>query len=103
MRSYFFESSVYKPNQRIPDMDTLHFEPPSFHSPDGSHAPDDRARRSDEMNLSDVDVFMLRGRRLQAQVIGDALRRAFAKLPHLLRRRNKGSRTARQHGCHRHA
>ena len=78
-------------------MDTLHFEPPSFHGPDARHTRDDRARRSDEMNLSDLDVFMLRGRRLQAQVVGGALRRAFANLPHLLRR------SVRQHGCPRHA
>jgi len=84
-------------------MDTLHFERPSFHSPEGRHSRDDEARRLDETNLSDVDVFMLRGRRLQAQVVGGALRSAWAKLHHLLRRSDDGSGSARQDGCHRHA
>jgi hypothetical protein len=68
-------------------MDTLHFEPQSFHSRQvrrllGDHEP----RRFDEMNLSEPEAFMLRGLRLQAQVIGGALRHAFAKLRSLLKR-----------------
>jgi hypothetical protein len=66
-------------------MDTLHFEPPSFHSRRVRRLfGDDNARRFDEVNLSEPEVFMLRGRRLQAQVIGEALRHAFAKLRRLL-------------------
>jgi hypothetical protein len=68
-------------------MDTLHFEPQSFHSRQvrrlfGDH----ESRRFDEMNLSEPEVFMLRGRRLQAQTIGGALRYAFAKLRRLVNR-----------------
>jgi hypothetical protein len=68
-------------------MDTFHFEPQSVHSRQvrrlfGDHEP----RRFDEMNLSEPEVFMLRGRRLQAHVIGDALRHALAKLRSLLNR-----------------
>jgi hypothetical protein len=47
---------------------------------------DEQTRRNDELNLSEVEVFMLRGRRLQAQAIGGALCQAFAKLRRLLRR-----------------
>ena len=60
-------------------MDTLHFEPQSFHSPRVKRLfGDQEAPRIDEMNLSELEVFMLRGRRLQAQTIGGALRHAFA-------------------------
>jgi hypothetical protein len=79
-------------------MDTLHFEPLNFHSPEGRRlSRDPGARRIDEMNLSEVEVFMLRGRRLQAQVVGGALRRAWAKVPRLLRRGRA------EPGRHRHA
>ena len=67
-------------------MDTLHFEPRSFHRRQVRLLFRDCHRhRADETNLSDIDVFMLRGRRMQAQVIGGALRRAFAKLSRPLR------------------
>jgi hypothetical protein len=79
-------------------MDTLHFEPPNFHSPEGRRlSRDAEARHIDEMNLSEVEVFMLRGRRLQAQAIGGALRRTWAMLPRLLRHGHA------EPGRHRHA
>jgi hypothetical protein len=84
-------------------MDTLHFEPHSFHSRQvrrlfGDH----EARRFDEVNLSEPEVFMLRGRRLQAQVVGGALRHAFARLRRLLSFRDDSG--AQQHpDRHRHA
>jgi len=85
-------------------MDTLHFELQSFHSPEGRRLFQDHdARRIDEKNLSEVEVFMLRGRRLQAQAIGGALRHAFAKLRRLLRRSHGNSGSTRQPGRHRHA
>jgi hypothetical protein len=72
-------------------MDTLHFDPLNFKS----YEP----RRIDETNLSEVEVFMLRGRRLQAQAIGGALRKGFARLRRVLGRLHPGSRSGR----HRHA
>jgi hypothetical protein len=93
------KSSVYEPSEES-TMDTLHFEPRSFHSRQvGRLFGDDDRHPADEMNLSDIDVFMLRGRRLQAQVIGGALRRAFARLGRLLR----ASGSAQAPGGHRHA
>jgi hypothetical protein len=61
-------------------MDTLNFDFERY-SP--------QSRRDDEQslaetNLSDVEVFMLRGRRLQAQTLGRAWRRAVARLRRLL-------------------
>jgi hypothetical protein len=64
-------------------MDTLSFEPERFHGPQ-SRGDDDASRIRE--NLSDVEVYMLRGRRLQAQAVGGALRRGFGKLRRLLRR-----------------
>jgi hypothetical protein len=85
-------------------MDTLHLEPQSFHSPRGGRPlRDHEARRIDEVNLSEVEVFMLRGRRLQAQAVGEAVRRAFAKLRRLLRHGHGDAGAARQPGRHRHA
>jgi hypothetical protein len=85
-------------------MDTLHFEPQGFHNPEGRRLfRDHDAARIDEMNLSEVEVFMLRGRRLQAQAIGGALRQAFAKLGRLLRRGHERSDAPRQPGRQRHA
>ena len=85
-------------------MDTLHFEPPSSHGPQSRRLPaGHEARQIDELNLSEVEVFMLRGRRLQAQAIGGALRHAFAKLRRLLRRSHGNSGSTRQPGRHRHA
>jgi hypothetical protein len=77
-------------------MDTLNFEPERFDSP--------QSRRDDESlvaatNLSDVEVFMLRGRRLQAQAVGGALRRGLAKLRRLLRRSHGQVGSPRQPGC----
>ncbi|MGH6918286.1 MAG: hypothetical protein ACREJ0_11365 [Geminicoccaceae bacterium] len=67
-------------------MDTLHFDPPRFEGPQGRRlSRDHEARRIDEMNLSEPEVFMLRPRRLQAQAIGGALRHALATLRRLLR------------------
>lgn len=85
-------------------MDTLHFEPQTFHDPEGRRLLQDyEARRIDELNLSEVEVFMLRGRRLQAQAVGGALRRSFAKLRRLLRRSYGDSGSCRQPGRNRHA
>jgi hypothetical protein len=81
-------------------MDTLHFEPQGFHNPEGKLRDHD-APRIDEMNLSEVEVFMLRGRRLQAQAIGGALRQGVAKLRRLLRRSDGDAGS--QPGRHRHA
>ena len=84
-------------------MDTLHFEPQSFHSPRVKRLfGDQEAPRIDEMNLSELEIFMLRGRRLQAQTIGEAVRQAFAKLRRLLRG-SDGDAGSRQPGRHRHA
>jgi hypothetical protein len=84
-------------------MDTLHFEQ-SFQGPQGRRlSRDDETRRIDEANLSEVEVFMLRGRRLQAAAIGGALRQAFAKLRRLLRRGHGDSGSPRQPGRHHHA
>jgi hypothetical protein len=74
-------------------MDTLHFDPPNSKS----YEP----RRIDEMNLSEVEVFMLRGRRLQAQAIGGALRKGLARLRRVLGRLHPAS--GRHSGWHRHA
>ena len=85
-------------------MDTLHFEPRRFDGPHGRRlSADHEARRIDEKNLSEVEVLMLRGRRLQAQTVGGALGRAFAKLRDLLRRRHGDVEAPRQPGRHRHA
>ena len=85
-------------------MDTLHFEPQSFHGREVSRLfADDRPRRIDDMNVSEPEVFMLRGRRLQAQAIGDVLRDALAKLRRLLRRPHGASRMPRHAGGRRHA
>ena len=66
-------------------MDTLNFDFERY-SP--------RRRRDEQSlaqpNLSDIDVFMLRGRRLQAQAIGEALRRGVARLRRLLLRQPAG-------------
>ena len=67
-------------------MDTLHFEPQSFHSRQVRRLfGDDPARRIEDMNPSELEVLLLRGGRLQAQAIGGAVRRAFGKLSRLLR------------------
>ena len=84
-------------------MDTLHFEPQSFHSPRVKRLfGDQEAPRIDEMNLSELEILMLRGRRLQAQTIGEAVRQAFAKLRRLLRG-SDGDAGSRHPGRHRHA
>jgi hypothetical protein len=85
-------------------MDTLHFEPETFHGPEGRRSfRDDEAGRTQDVNLSEVEVFMLRGRRLQAQAIGWALRQALASLRRLLRRSRSDPGPAGQPRCHRHA
>jgi hypothetical protein len=82
-------------------MDTLHFEPQSFHSPRVSRVFGDRTRRIDEVNLSEPEIFMLRGRRLQAQLIAGALRRVLAKLRYFVRRSDDDP--PRPQGCRSHA
>jgi hypothetical protein len=84
-------------------MDTLHFEPERFRAEGGRSFRDDEAGRTQDVNLSEVEVFMLRGRRLQAQAIGGALRQTFAKLRRLLRRSHGRSGSTRQPSRHRHA
>jgi hypothetical protein len=85
-------------------MDTLHFEPQSFHSRRVRHLfGDDRARRIDDTNVSEPEVFMMRGRRLQVQAIGDVLRDVLAKLHRLLRRSHHDAGAPRHAGRHRHA
>jgi hypothetical protein len=70
-------------------MDTLHFEWPRRDRGSGRPLGADVAR-SEDANLSDVEVFMLRGRRLQAQTIGGLWHRAVGKLQRLLRRAHGG-------------
>jgi hypothetical protein len=93
-------SSAYDPDED--PMDTLHFEPESFRSPpDRRLSWNPEAPRIDEVNLSEPEIFMLRGRRLQARTMGGALRHGLAKLRHLVGGRRGGSR-ARHPGCHSH-
>jgi hypothetical protein len=68
-------------------MDTLHFDP--------LNSKTYQSRRMEEMNLSELETFMLRGRRLQAQAIGDALRNGFARLRRLF------AGAGQAHGAHR--
>jgi len=75
-------------------MDTLHFDP--------VYLKNYQPRRIDEMNLSEVEVFMLRGRRLQAQAIGGALRKGFARLRRLVAGSQR-VRGARRPASHSHA
>jgi hypothetical protein len=84
-------------------MDTLHFEPRSFHSPQvGRMFGDQPVTRIDDLNLSELEVFMLRGRRLQALAMGEALREVFTKLGRLLR--GSGDEPGSRHpDCHGHA
>jgi hypothetical protein len=83
-------------------MDTLHFAPRDFDGR-GEMRPSDTGYRIDEPNLSDVEVFMLRGRRLQAQAVGGGLRRGLAALRRLLRGRHRGSDAHGSAPGHRHA
>ena len=62
-------------------MDTLNFD---FERYGPQSRRDDASPIGD--NLSDVEVYMLRGRRLQAQALGAALRGVFGRLRRLLRR-----------------
>ena len=80
-------------------MDTLNFEPRSFHSSqvERMFSKQDGAP-IDDMNLSDLEVFMLRGRRMQARAIGGELRSIFAKLAKLWRGDHQ-DRTG-DGGCH---
>jgi hypothetical protein len=58
-----------------------------------------RPRRIDDMNVSELEVFMLRGRRLQARAMGEAIGWLVGKLRGLLR----GSSTepsSRHPDCH---
>jgi hypothetical protein len=76
---HLFVQTVVGPSEKAA-MDTLNFDFERY-SP--------QSRRDDgqslaETNLSDVEVFMLRGRRLQAQTLGRAWRRAVARLRRLL-------------------
>jgi hypothetical protein len=81
--------------ERIVAMDTLHFDLLKFEN--------DPPRRIDELNLSELEVFMLRGRRLQAQTIGAAWRRGSSRLRRLLRSFHPSSGSGRHSGWHRHA
>jgi hypothetical protein len=65
-------------------MDTLYFEPPRFQEPGLVRSVRDYETRIGEVNLSEIEVFMLRGRRLQAQAMGGWWRRGFGKLRRLL-------------------
>jgi hypothetical protein len=82
-------------------MDTLHFESRRFRPEVQLPFREEQRRGSNELNLSEVEVFMLRGRRLQAQVIGGALRQGIASLRRLLRRSDGDAGS--QPGRHRHA
>jgi hypothetical protein len=65
-------------------MDTLHFEWRDFDGTRGDRPVADHAVRITDVNLSEVEIFMLRGRRLQAQAIGGLWRRAVGRLGRML-------------------
>jgi hypothetical protein len=84
-------------------MDTLHFEPERFRKPRDRRLFWNHEARIDEVNLSEPEIFMLRGRRLQARAIGGAVRHGLAKLRHLLRGGRGDPRAPRHPRCHSHA
>ena len=62
-------------------MDTLHFTPRELGSSgEAGISPVYAKQEVNPRNLGEVELLVLRGRQLQAQVVGEALRRAFTKL-----------------------
>jgi hypothetical protein len=84
-------------------MDTLHFEPERFRKPPDRRLFWNHEARIDEVNLSEPEIFMLRGRRLQARAIGGAVRHGLAKLRHLLRGGRGDPGAPRHPRCRSHA
>jgi hypothetical protein len=80
-------------------MDRFDTEPRHFHDHQARLLRPHPPRRIDDMNLSELEVFMLRGRRLQARAMGDAIGSLLGKLKRLLRG-SSDEPTSRHPDCH---
>jgi len=81
-------------------MDRFDTEPQGFYDHQARLLRPHTSRRIDEMNVSELEVFMLRGRRLQARAMGAALGWLFGKLRRVLRGSGDAPASARHRGCH---
>ena len=90
------------PSKKERTMDRFAIEPQSFYAHQSRLLFRDQApRRIDDMNLSELEVFMLRGRRLQARAMGDGFRQLLGKLRRLLHRTGHWPSRRRRHpDCH---
>jgi hypothetical protein len=80
-------------------MDRFDTEPRHFYDHQARLLRPHLPRRIDDMNLSELEVFMLRGRRLQARAMGDAIGSLLGKLKRLLRG-SSDEPTSRHPDCH---
>ena len=81
-------------------MDRFDTETRGFYDHQASLLRPHMPRRIDDMNVSELAVFMLRGRRLQARAIGEAIGWLFGKLRRVLRGSGDVPTSPRHQGCH---
>jgi len=80
-------------------MDRFDTEPRGFYDHQARLLRPHLPRRIGDMNVSELEVFMLRGRRLQARTMGDAVAWLVGKLGRLMR--GYGTKpTSRHPECH---
>ena len=80
-------------------MDRFDTEPRNFYDHQARLLRPRLSQRIDDMNVSELEVFMLRGRRLQARAMGGAIGRLFGKLRRLLHG-SSDEPTSRPPDCH---
>lgn len=81
-------------------MDRFDTEPRGFYDHQARLLRPHLPRRIDDMNVSELEVFMLRGRRLQARAMGEGIGWLFGKLRRLLRGSSRTSTSPGQPDCH---
>ncbi len=81
-------------------MDRFDTEPRGFYDHQARLLRPHLPRRIDNMNVSELEVFMLRGRRLQARAMGEAIGWLFGKLRRVLRGSGDVPTSPRHPGCH---
>jgi hypothetical protein len=80
-------------------MDRFDTEPRAFYDHQARLLRPHLPRRIDDMNVSELEVFMLRGRRLQARAMGDGIGWLFGKLRRPLRGSSDTTASGRQPDC----
>jgi len=81
-------------------MDRFDTEPQVFYDHQARLLRPHLPRRIDDMNVSELEVFMLRGRRLQARAMGEAFGWLLGKLRRVLRGPGDAPASHRHPDCH---